>query len=88
MVYELLGMTGGTDAEIEARSRDMRLSRLTWEASGYFEKRDFSAAASRYRKILEEFPGDTLANKMLEACSHSPSIVPSATFGADKAVNR
>ena len=83
-MYELLGMTGSGDAEIEVRPRDMRLSQLTWEASDYFERGEFGEATRRYRKLLEEFPSDTVAKSMLDASS--PSIVPSATVGADKAV--
>jgi adenylate cyclase len=85
LVYELLGMAGSGDPEIEVRPRDVKLSQMTWEASEYFERGDFSEAARRYQKILEEFPNDTVAKSMLEAAS-SPSIVPSATIGADKAV--
>jgi adenylate cyclase len=79
MVYELLGMTGDGDAEIEARSSDRRLSQMTWEASEYFERGEFGEAARRYRKILEEFPGDAVAISMLEASS--PTIAPLAAIG-------
>jgi adenylate cyclase len=40
MVYELLGMAGSDDLELETRSSDRRLSELTWSASTFFEKRD------------------------------------------------
>jgi adenylate cyclase len=79
MVYELLGMTGAGDAEIEARSSDRRLSQMTWEASECFERGDLGEAARRYRKILEEFPSDTVAKSMLEASS--PTIAPLSTVG-------
>jgi adenylate cyclase len=69
MVYELLGMTGSGDAEIEVRSSDQRLSQMTWEASECFEKGDLKEAARRYRKILEEFPADPVAKSMLEVVS-------------------
>jgi adenylate cyclase len=84
LVYELLGIAGSGDAEIEARPRDIRLSQMTWEASDYFERGHFNEAARRYRKILEEFPNDTVAKSMLEASS--PRILPPAGTGADKAV--
>ena len=47
---------------------------MTSEASEYFERGEFGEAARRYRKILEEFPSDTVAKSMLEASS--PTIVP------------
>ncbi|MBV9129220.1 MAG: ABC transporter substrate-binding protein, partial [Verrucomicrobia bacterium] len=73
LVYELLGMAGSGDEEVDAQPRDRRLSQMTWEASECFERREFSEAARRYRKILEEFPRDIVAKSMLEASS--PSIV-------------
>jgi adenylate cyclase len=69
MVYELLGMTGSGDVEIEVRSSDQRLRQMTWEASECFEKADLKEADRRYRKILEEFPGDPVAKSMLEVVS-------------------
>ncbi|WP_235999317.1 ABC transporter substrate-binding protein [Bradyrhizobium uaiense] len=85
MVYELLGITGSGDPEIEARPRDVRLSQMTWEASEYFERGEFGEAARRYQDVLEEFPSDAVAKSMLEACSSSPSIAPSATVDGDEA---
>jgi class 3 adenylate cyclase len=61
LVYELLGMAGSGDEELEARSPDRRLSQMTWEASEYYERGEFGEAARRYRKILEEFPSDAVA---------------------------
>ncbi|MGJ4946100.1 ABC transporter substrate-binding protein [Bradyrhizobium sp. HKCCYLS1011] len=84
LAYELLGMTDSGDAEIEARSSDQRLCQTTLEASEYFERGELREAARRYEKILEEFPNDSVAKSMLEAAS--PSIVPSATIGAGRAV--
>ena len=84
LAYELLGMTDSGDAEIEARSSDQRLCQKALEASEYFERGELREAARRYEKILEEFPNDSVAKSMLEAAS--PSIVPSATIGAGRAV--
>jgi adenylate cyclase len=84
LVYELLGMTGGDDAEIEAQSSDQRLCQMTLEASEYFERGDLREAARRYERILEEFPNDPVATAMLEAAS--PSIAPSETIGAGRVV--
>ncbi|WJR76746.1 ABC transporter substrate-binding protein [Bradyrhizobium sp. NP1] len=83
MVFELLGMIGCGDAEIEARPSDQRLSQLTWQASEYFERRDFSEAARRYQKILEEFPDDPVAKSMLEVVFSN--IMPTGTMGAGRA---
>ena len=80
MVYELLGMGGSDDLELETRSSDRRLSELTWSASTFFEKRDFDESARRYWKILGEFPNDTVAKAMLAVCS--PSIVPATAPAA------
>ena len=80
MVYELLGMAGSDDLELETRSSDRRLSELTWSASTFFEKRDFDESARRYWKILGEFPNDTVAKAMLAVCS--PSIVPATAPAA------
>jgi len=80
MVYELLGLAGSDDLELETRSSDRRLSELTWSASTFFEKRDFDESARRYWKILGEFPNDTVAKAMLAVCS--PSIVPATAPAA------
>ena len=80
MVYELLGMAGSDDLELETRSSERRLSELTWSASTFFEKRDFDESARRYWKILGEFPNDTVAKAMLAVCS--PSIVPATAPAA------
>jgi class 3 adenylate cyclase/ABC-type nitrate/sulfonate/bicarbonate transport system substrate-binding protein len=74
MVYELLGMTGRGDAEIEVRPCDRRLSQMTWKASEYFEKADLNEAARGYQKILEEFPRDAVALSMLEIVSTSVAL--------------
>jgi adenylate cyclase len=79
MVYELLGVATSDDLELEVRVSDRRLSELTSSASSWFEKRDFQAAARRYREILGEFPNDPVAKGMLAACS--PNIVPAAAAG-------
>lgn len=83
MVYELLGMTGTGDEEIAARSSEQRLSQMTWEASEYFERKDLSEATRRYRRILEEFPGDPVAKSMLEVAFSSTG--PAGAPGAGRA---
>jgi adenylate cyclase len=84
LVYELLGMAGSGDEEIEARSPDRRLSQITWEASECFESGELDEAARRYQRILEEFPSDPVAKSMLEALSSR--MAPRGRQSADKAV--
>src|SRR6266851_7298182 len=61
MVYELLGIKDSDDPDLRGHQEANRLSEMTWDASGYFERGAFVEAARGYRKILEAFPGDTVA---------------------------
>jgi adenylate cyclase len=79
MVYELLGISNSKDPELEARSNDMRLSEMTWDASEHFEKEDFAEAARRYRHILEQFPNDPVAKSMFAASSPNAQSVGEMT---------
>jgi hypothetical protein len=56
---------------------------MTWQASDVFERGDLEEATHRYQLILQEFPNDPVAKSMLGVLS--PSVVPSATIGADRA---
>ncbi len=67
MVYELLGIKDSDDPELRGHQEANRLSEMTWDASGYFERGEFVEAARGYRKILEAFPGDTVARALLLA---------------------
>jgi adenylate cyclase len=69
MIYELLGIRGDSDPELEVRERDVRLSEMTWEASGHFERGDLAAAAHHYRMILDAYAEDPVAKSLLAACS-------------------
>lgn len=69
MIYELLGIKDSDDPELQVRGDDRRLGEMTWDASTYFERRDFAEAARRYRKILEAFPNDPVARSLLRACA-------------------
>jgi len=69
MIYELLGIRGSEDPELQVRGEDDKLNELTWEASSYFERGDFAEAGRRYRKVLESFLSDPVARSMLHACS-------------------
>jgi adenylate cyclase len=67
MIYELLGIAASDDAELEPGPRDERLCELTRIASARFEAGDLAAAATAYRDVLREFPGDPVATAMLAA---------------------
>jgi hypothetical protein len=66
MVYELLGMREANDLELAARVEDAELCELTEAASAHFERSEFAQAAVAYRKVLERFPNDRLAQVMLK----------------------
>lgn len=73
MVYELLGIKDSDDPELRGHREANRLSEMTWDASGYFERGKFVEAARGYRKILELFPGDPVARVLLLACARPAS---------------
>jgi adenylate cyclase len=75
MVYELLGIADSDDPELQARADDKKLSEMTWIASGYYEKADFTGAALRYAAIVKAFPNDAVAKSMLSAAQASPQSV-------------
>ena len=66
MIYELLGIRGSSDPELEIRERDARLSEMTWEASREFERGDVTEATRCYQAILKAFEDDPVARSMLE----------------------
>jgi adenylate cyclase len=72
MIYELLGVADSNDPELETRPDDRKLSEMTWAASAHFEKGDLAGAARAYRKILAQFPNDSVAKAMLSACVPEP----------------
>ena len=67
MVYELLGIKGSSDPELEIRKRDARLSEMTWQAAHSYESGDFSEAMRIYQAMLDVFPDDPVAKSMLKA---------------------
>jgi class 3 adenylate cyclase len=67
MIYELLGIKGSSDPELEIRERDARLNEMTWEAARSIERGDVAEAMRRYQAMLEVFPDDPVAKSMLEA---------------------
>jgi adenylate cyclase len=71
MIYELLGVRGSSDPELAIREQDVRLCKMTWDASSSFEQGDFVAAAARYQEILKLFPSDPVAKLLRHTCSIS-----------------
>jgi adenylate cyclase len=65
LVYELLGTREG-DAEIAASAEQLALCELTKEAYAQFINGRFDNAATAYAAILEQFPDDPVAHRMLE----------------------
>jgi class 3 adenylate cyclase/ABC-type nitrate/sulfonate/bicarbonate transport system substrate-binding protein len=68
MIYELLAVRASDDPQLGVRNRDEQLSAMTWQASQHIEARDFGAAESAYRAILDNFPGDPVAKYLLTEC--------------------
>jgi adenylate cyclase len=68
MIYELIGMIGIADPELEARPADRTLAEMTWAASALFEAGDLEDAVRSYQDILRQFPNDGVASSMIAAC--------------------
>ena len=66
MIYELLGIRGSSDPELEIRERDARLSEMTWDAARSYERGDLKEAMRLYRAMLDVFPDDSVAKSMLK----------------------
>jgi adenylate cyclase len=64
-IYELMGAFGA-GAELEPDAATVRLARLTRLAHEPLIHGDIALAISRYREILEEFPGDTVSRALIE----------------------
>jgi adenylate cyclase len=67
MIYELLGIKGSSDPELEIRERDARLNEMTWEAARSYERGDVAEVMRRYQAMLDVFPDDLVAKSMLKA---------------------
>src|SRR5206468_6123806 len=68
MIYELLAFSKSDDPELRVLDRQELLSAMTWQAFQQLEAGDFAAAERAYRALLDNFPGDRLAEVMLEEC--------------------
>jgi len=68
MIYELMGLAGTADPELEARTADRTLAEMTWAASALLEAGDLDGAARSYQDILRQFPNDGVAISMIADC--------------------
>ncbi|HEX2603585.1 MAG TPA: adenylate/guanylate cyclase domain-containing protein [Oxalicibacterium sp.] len=65
LVYELLGIRG-EDAEIAATPDEIELCELTRTAYNVYASGDYRRAVMAYGKVLERFPQDQVAKRMLQ----------------------
>jgi len=65
LVYELLGIRG-EDPEIAASEDDIQLCEMTQDAYAAYAAADFRRAVMLYGKVLEKFPHDPVARRMLQ----------------------
>lgn len=65
LVYELLGIKG-EDADIAATPADIELCEMTQKAYNAFAANDFRQAVASYGKVLEKFPHDQVAQRMMK----------------------
>ena len=72
MVYELLGIAGSDDPELRPDPTSIDLSEMTRAASNMFEAGEYREAASAYRRILNQYPGDPVARAMLNTSELAP----------------
>lgn len=67
LIYELLAIRDGDD-EVTATADEMALCDMTTAAYAHYAHDDFGPAHSAYGAILEKFPADMVAQRMLEKC--------------------
>lgn len=65
LVYELLGIKG-EDADIAARPEEIEQCEMTQKAYNAFAANDFRLAVALYGKVLEKFPHDQVAQRMMK----------------------
>jgi adenylate cyclase len=79
-IYELVGALGaGPEFEPDAQAIELsRMTRLAYEA---LVKEDFALALDRYREILTQFPGDTVASELVGRLAAAVRIDPATSRG-------
>ena len=65
LVYELLAIRDA-DAEVAATAAEIALCEQTTAAYAHYAQKDYAAAGAAYAAILQQFPGDGVATRMLE----------------------
>lgn len=78
LIYELLAIRDG-DAETAATAEEQRLCEMTVVAYAQYAASDLEGATQAYTAILEQFPHDTVAQRMLEKCRGQRTIDLSPT---------
>lgn len=64
-IYELMGVYGAEDPELEPSAETQRLCKLTRLAHEALVQEDYVLAGRRYREILNEFPDDPVASVLI-----------------------
>lgn len=67
LVYELLAVRDG-DPEVSATPDEIALCEMTADAYASYERGRREEAAERYAAVLEQFPKDPVASRMLAKC--------------------
>lgn len=78
LVYELLAIRDG-DAEVVATPEEIALCNMTTAAYTQYSAKAYAQAGHQYAAILEKFPDDAVARRMLEKCraALAPVLHPS-----------
>jgi class 3 adenylate cyclase len=69
IVYELLGVTGSADPELQPRAGDEARSRLTAAAFALLDQGRVADAVAAYESVLTAFPDDGLARAMRDVAA-------------------
>ena len=73
MVYELIGVAGSADPELQASERDMLLCRMTEAAMTALTAGRFAEAIRLYGELLGEFPDDPVGRQMRDLAAVTPA---------------
>jgi class 3 adenylate cyclase len=71
LVYELLGIVGNADPELQPRPGDEERSRLTTAALSFLDQGRFADAVAAYDSVLAAFPDDGLAQTMRDVAAEA-----------------
>jgi adenylate cyclase len=79
LVYELLAIRDG-DAEVAATPEEIALCEMTTAAYADYAKGRFEQSAAAYAAILEKFPDDKVARRMLDKCHAHAGQQPAVAY--------